>query len=193
MQGIEPLLQFLRINQAKKYLKPNSILVDLGCDYEMTLIKKYQDKMKKCIGVDSVIQPARFQNVQIIKADITRKLPIDSNSADIVTMLAVLEHLPNPEVVMKEVYRILKPGGRVVITVPSKYSKFWLEKVLAPLHLVRRDMINQHENYFTPTLLNQIAQKVGLTQIEAHYFEVIFNTFLIARKPIKIAGHKGYK
>ncbi len=187
MTGIEPLLQTLRIRQALPYLKPGLVLVDLGCDVEMTLLKQVKAKMKKVIGVDSVVPAYKKGNLEIIQADLTKPWPIKPNTADVVTMLAVLEHLPKPQVILKEVYRILKPGGTLLITVPSQYSQWWLEKLLAPLGLVRKDMINQHKNYFKPDILTKLTQKAGFTQVRARYFEGIFNVFLHARKPSKLA------
>lgn len=45
-------------------------------------------------------------------------LPFLDESVDIVWLCAVLEHIQNPFEVMDEVYRVLKPGGLVLITVP---------------------------------------------------------------------------
>ena len=185
MTGIEPLLQTLRINQALPYLKSGSVLVDLGCDFEMTLIKKVQHRMKKVIGVDSVVPSQKNGNLEIIQADLTKPWPIKPNTADVVTMLAVLEHLPRPDLILKEVYKILKPGGTLVVTVPSRFSKVILEKIMMPLGLVRREMIEQHQTYFTPQLLRQLATQADLQVIKAHYFELGCNTLLIARKQTK--------
>src|SRR5688572_6593412 len=45
-------------------------------------------------------------------------LPVRNGSADIVLMLEVLEHVRDPAAVLREVHRVLKPGGRLVFTVP---------------------------------------------------------------------------
>ena len=45
-------------------------------------------------------------------------LPFLNNSVDVVWLCAVLEHIQNPFQVMDEVYRVLKPGGIVLISVP---------------------------------------------------------------------------
>ena len=55
------------------------------------------------------------------------KLPFENESFDIVTMLAVLEHLSYPEDILKEINRILRKDGRLVLTVPSKIAKPILE------------------------------------------------------------------
>ena len=53
-------------------------------------------------------------------ADLNKTLPIQSESADIVILQEVIEHLPNQLLAIQEIHRILKPGGEVLITTPSK-------------------------------------------------------------------------
>jgi ubiquinone/menaquinone biosynthesis C-methylase UbiE len=52
------------------------------------------------------------------------KLPLPDASVDVVTLFQVLEHTPEPEQLLDEVARVLKPGGTAVITVRNKYSLF---------------------------------------------------------------------
>ena len=42
-----------------------------------------------------------------------------SSYFDVVTMYQVLEHIANPRAVLKECHRILKPGGRLLVSVPN--------------------------------------------------------------------------
>ena len=51
-------------------------------------------------------------------------LPYDNQSFGFVNMAEVIEHVEEPEAVMKEVYRVLKPGGSVYLSVPSRYGAF---------------------------------------------------------------------
>jgi SAM-dependent methyltransferase len=48
-------------------------------------------------------------------------MPISTNSVDNVLLLDVLEHLSKPEACIREIERILKPGGRLTIQVPFMY------------------------------------------------------------------------
>jgi ubiquinone/menaquinone biosynthesis C-methylase UbiE/nitroreductase len=52
------------------------------------------------------------------------KLPVPDASVDVVTLFQVLEHTPEPEQLLDEVARVLKPGGTAVITVRNKHSLF---------------------------------------------------------------------
>jgi SAM-dependent methyltransferase len=81
----------------------------------------------EAVGVD--YNPERFDFKQrmeqlglvVKKADIeTQPLPLPNNSADLVTFTEVIEHFQkSPEHVLREIYRILKPGGALAITTPN--------------------------------------------------------------------------
>jgi SAM-dependent methyltransferase len=57
-----------------------------------------------------------FDEVDIVADAFT--LPLEDRSADLIVNMAMLEHVDNPEVVVKEMYRTLKPGGDVLAYVP---------------------------------------------------------------------------
>lgn len=55
-------------------------------------------------------------------ADVGEALPIPDESADLVILQEVIEHLPNQLFVLQEICRVLKPGGELFLTTPSKSS-----------------------------------------------------------------------
>lgn len=59
-----------------------------------------------------------------------RKLPYPDNFFDFVYTMGTIEHIPRPIEAMREIYRVLKPGGRAVIGVPNKYEWFGKSIVL---------------------------------------------------------------
>lgn len=61
--------------------------------------------------------------VSLLRGDATR-LPFASESFDIVTMLDVLEHVEDDASAVGEIFRVLKPGGAFVLSVPA-YQKLW--------------------------------------------------------------------
>lgn len=91
-------------SKAIKNLSDDKIILNLGSG-----VKKIKDSV---INVD--FYP--FENVDII-ADIS-DLPFADNSIDAVINEYVLEHVLDPAAVVKEIHRILKPGGQLYLTVP---------------------------------------------------------------------------
>jgi 2-polyprenyl-6-hydroxyphenyl methylase/3-demethylubiquinone-9 3-methyltransferase len=59
----------------------------------------------------------RFQRVETIAC-----LPLDSHSADGILCSSVLEYVPDPEACLTEFARVLRPGGMLVVSVPSAHS-----------------------------------------------------------------------
>jgi len=109
------------------HIKPCRKYVDIGCgDGFNTLIIGQKLQCQEVHGVDideDRILSASKRGIITIKADINReRLPLAENSADIVTALEVIEHLVNPDNMLQEIYRILKPGGYLVITTPNLAS-----------------------------------------------------------------------
>jgi ubiquinone/menaquinone biosynthesis C-methylase UbiE len=51
---------------------------------------------------------------------VTNKLDFPDHHFDFVTMLAVIEHMDNPEEIFQEVYRVLRPQGRFIFTTPKE-------------------------------------------------------------------------
>jgi SAM-dependent methyltransferase len=51
-------------------------------------------------------------------------IPLPDGKADVVTSFAVLEHVPDEGAALAEMYRILRPGGRLIITVPNRWWIF---------------------------------------------------------------------
>lgn len=79
--------------------------------------------------------PEAFQveGLECRKADMTKRLPIDDAHADMVICQEGVEHVPDQLFLFREFNRILRPGGRLIITTPSvsqlraKFSNFCLE------------------------------------------------------------------
>lgn len=57
-----------------------------------------------------------------IVADLNNPLEIESEVADVIVCLSVLEHLHSPDVALAEAFRILKPGGSILIQVPWQWK-----------------------------------------------------------------------
>lgn len=76
---------------------------------------------------------------------------------DVVSMLAVIEHIAEPEPVMAEIHRVLKRSGKFVLTTPRRAA----ERLMA---LYARDIDSEHEVYYTAgSLLDLAGDRFTLT------------------------------
>lgn len=91
-------------------------LLDIGCGANR-LVRQYGNG----VGVDV----HDWGDVDQVVED-TARLPFESETFDTATIIAALNHIPNRLDVLREVCRILRPGGRIVLTmIPPRISTVW--------------------------------------------------------------------
>jgi len=112
----------------KPYLKPGRIL-DWGCKHSVDgcFIRHTLGKDVTLLGCDTCEGDYevfhRYANLEYTQLKHPYQLPYADNEFDAVICSGVLEHVPNDSESLKEIYRILKPRGRLFITfLPNQYS-----------------------------------------------------------------------
>jgi SAM-dependent methyltransferase len=181
---LESVLSTLRFQKISDLINENSKILDLGCGYDAKFIKSIEYK-KGCFfyGLDlSVDNSINSDRIKLISHDLNTKLPFENDSFDIVVSLASIEHLNNPNYTIREINRILKPGGKLLLTAPSVYSKPILEFLSYKLHIISENEIRDHKNYFNKQLLSDMCQQAGFSHIKHKYFQFFMNNFLYSRK-----------
>jgi ubiquinone/menaquinone biosynthesis C-methylase UbiE len=104
--------------EIKKYLPAERVL-DAGCGKDAAHISKYLGMIKEPYGVD-LVDIAADQKIKAYKCSI-EKIPAESDYFDLIMCNSVAEHLEDPLAVLKEFYRVLKPGGRLIFFAPNKF------------------------------------------------------------------------
>lgn len=111
------LLSQWRLSAVQPYVKGR--LLDLACG-DNRLVKEHRQSGGDGVGVD-----VSDYGADIVTQDFGR-LPIESGSVDTVTIVASINYFPEPEPVLKEVARVLRPGGTVLVTMSnSAILKIW--------------------------------------------------------------------
>lgn len=114
-----------RYNLAGKYVK-GKIVVELGCGLGYGTKTIVQKGAKKVYGIDIDIKAIEFAKknyshhlITYINRSATVTM-LSKSTADVVIAFEILEHVPNPEELISESMRILKPGGILILSTPNR-------------------------------------------------------------------------
>jgi len=154
-------------------------VLDLGCG--QSPFSEFFPHAEKYIRMDNYPSDG-----EVIQADM-RKIPLSDNSADCILVFQALSDLPEPEVCLNEIRRVLKPGGRLMI----------YESMCYPEHDLPHDYYR-----LMPSGLDYLAQKTGFERKELvrlgggfNRFAMLWNTFLMGKlktyrflKPLAVIG-----
>lgn len=150
-------------------------VVDMGCGQGL-LVQRLQEKGYEALGVDVQAGPS------ILQGDLNQPLSLSSESVDLVTSLANLEHLTDPNTNLMEIHRILKPQGQLLLTTPSPAAKPVLEFLAFKLKWIDPREILDHKQYFSKQRLHAHLISAGFSQVKVQYFQLGFNLHAIATK-----------
>jgi len=146
-------------------------LLDVGCGAGQ-LWTYVREDFARYVGVDAV----RYQDFpsgaefHLVDLD-TGRASLPEGCADVVAAVETIEHLENPRAFMRELTRMAKPGGWVIVTTPNQLS--WLS--LLTLVVKHRFSAFQDVHYpahLTALLesdLRRIAAECGLADVQINY------------------------
>ncbi len=139
-------------------------------------------RIARGVGIDDQAVEGNKLPWPVIRADIYGGLPFSEGEFDHVVMLAVLEHLKGPEVVLRETFRILSPGGSLVITWPQSLVDPLLG-ILHSLRFVSNEMESEeHQERIPLPRLLQMLREIGYKNFVHRRFELGLNNLLVAYK-----------
>jgi SAM-dependent methyltransferase len=109
-------------------------------------------------------------------------LPFPDGRFDHVVMLAVLEHLPSPEPVLREAHRVIGPGGSLIMTWPSALVDP-VVNVLHALHLISEEMeSDEHQRRIPVKELQRPLLRIGFEEFLHRRFECGLNNLMVATR-----------
>lgn len=181
---LEPLLRKLRIRRVLPYIREHRDcrLLDIGCGWDARFLKAIEPYIGSGVGVDFKAPEIAAGKLRTERLTLQDHLPYAEASFDLVTMLAVLEHLEQPEAILREIHRVLRPGGQLVLTVPSKAAKPVLEFLAFRLGIVSRDEIADHKVYYNRKSLKELFNLTGFSLRRHRYFQLGMNNFCVAER-----------
>jgi SAM-dependent methyltransferase len=156
-------------------------ILDLGCGTGINL--KSLAGLGFAVGLDffpEALSYCRKRSLQELVLSKGEFLPFREQSFDLVTSLDTIEHCQEPEKMLSEVFRSLKPGGYFLLTAPAH-----------PLLFGAHDYALGHKVRFTRRSLRRLLEESGF-KIEfcGNYFGLVFPAALLLKLYQKKFGSK---
>jgi 2-polyprenyl-3-methyl-5-hydroxy-6-metoxy-1,4-benzoquinol methylase len=179
MKRVDRILQQWRIQKAAEFIYPGDRVLDIGCA-DGALFHLVPD-LGESVGIEPGLDCASLPtipNVTFYSGYFPDALP-GMMSFDIITMLAVLEHVPvgQQDSLASACASHLRPGGRLVITVPSPAVDSVLT-LLKWLQVIDGMSIEQHYG-FESAQTPEIFSPYGLDLITRRRFQLGFNNLFV--------------
>ncbi|ASJ09324.1 ubiquinone biosynthesis protein UbiE [Thermococcus siculi] len=139
--------------------------LDLGCgtgNYTLELKRRGFD----VIGLDAsegMLEIARSKGLNCVRGD-AYNLPFPDNSFDLVLSVTMFEFIHEPEKVVREIHRVLKPGGEVLIGTMNGRSLWFLFKRLKSIFT---ETAYRYARFYTPGELEELLERAGFTGVES--------------------------
>jgi SAM-dependent methyltransferase len=138
-------------------------ILDVGCGTGTFL--KYLSRYGDPLGVDldeKAIAFCQKRGVGPVQKIDSFPLPFEDNSFDLVTMLDVLEHIDDDQGTLRDIYRVLRPGGVLMVAVPA-YRFLW-----GP-----QDEISHHKRRYIAPEIRRLLKQAGFRVLRLSYFNTL--------------------
>jgi 2-polyprenyl-3-methyl-5-hydroxy-6-metoxy-1,4-benzoquinol methylase len=127
---------------------------------------------ERIIGIDAVRYPGLPAAIEWHCADVDdAALPLETSSVDAAVAIEVIEHVENPRALCRELARVTRPGGHVVVSTPNQSSLLSILTLLVKgqFPAFQEGEYPAHRTALLPIDLCRIFTENGLVQIEVAY------------------------
>ncbi len=156
-------------------------ILDVGCGTgaNLLMLSKYGDAEGVDISEDALAF-CRDRGLDKVRLGAGEELPYDDATFDLVTALDVVEHMDNDLAGLKEMRRVLRPGGRVLLFVPTFMFLWGLQ-----------DDVSHHRRRYRLSQLRRVLEEAGFKIERTTYANITFFVpILIIRQLMRVTGLK---
>ena len=158
----------------KRLIKPSMNGLDLGCG-----TSKIHENATGVDLIEDKVGHGRYRgqvSKSDVRADITKGLPFDDNSQDYVVCSHVIEHISDTVSLLREISRVLRPGGLFLATMPSQ----------SKIDVVPIDPTHVHG--YTPEAFSNLIESLEIFEIQqCEDVSPGYNFLTVSRKPQRVA------
>jgi SAM-dependent methyltransferase len=180
MRVLDQVLQNWRARMARPWIPSGARVLDIGC-HQGEFLHSLGKHIRPSIGLDPLARPDRACRHWLLCQPFAEPLAFADAAFDVVVMLAAFEHIHDRAPLCRECYRLLRPGGRVIVTVPSPRVDGILA-VLCSLRLADGMSLEEHHG-FDPRTTPELFLHMGFLLEHRHRFQFGLNHLFVFRKP----------
>lgn len=180
MMYLDRALQNWRARVARPWIRPGDAVLDVGC-HRGEFLARLGDRIGSGVGLDPVAPATAARRYRLVPGSFGPGSPFAVASFDAVVMLATLEHILDKDPLAAECYRVLRPGGRVVITVPVP-AVTGIVKALRGARLLNGMAIEEHHDY-APADTPLLFARHGFRLVHHAAFQLGLNHLFVFEKP----------
>ena len=141
-------------------LPPNPRILDAGCGSGRNMVDLARRGPVTGVELsDTSVRIAREREQGEVIAGSVLEMPLEDASFELAVSLDVIEHLEDDVAALREMRRVVAPGGALLVTVPA-YPWLWSG----------HDVINHHHRRYTGRSLRAAAEQAGWRQERTTYF-----------------------
>jgi SAM-dependent methyltransferase len=155
--------------------------LDVGCGFQAQFVRiANQIPGAHFQGCDIAVDPA---NPDLFTMNLAAPVPL-GRTFDLITLHAVLEHLAQPASVLAFLATLVKPGGYLVLTMPTPLARFVLEFLAYRLNLISRREINDHKHYWNKKRFADLlaGRPLPFKLVQHRYYQLGFNNWVLLEK-----------
>jgi SAM-dependent methyltransferase len=155
---------------AQLRLPARSRILDAGCGSGRNMVDLARHGVVTGIELsDTSVALARARDCGEVIAGSVLEMPFAADSFDLAASLDVIEHLEDDLAALRELRRVVAPGGSLLVTVPA-YQWLWSG----------HDEINHHHRRYTRSGLLRVAREAGWEPVRTSYFNSLLLPAAIA-------------
>jgi SAM-dependent methyltransferase len=177
MKAGDYFIQLWRMQITARWIPRGSRVLDIGC-HQGEFLFWPGEKIAPSVGLDPLYHgDANPKEHRFFAQNFQGGLPLEQNSFDAITLLATLEHIHDKASSARESARLLRAGGRVIITVPSPLVDRILD-FLIMLQIVDGMSLEKHHG-FLPEELPGIFIPAGFSLRSKRKFQFGLNNLYV--------------
>jgi SAM-dependent methyltransferase len=188
MRGFDRLLQNWRARKARPWIAAGAQVLDIGC-HQGEFLASLGDRIGPSVGLDPLTEPQETPRYRLVRDLFRAPTPFADASFDAIVMLATLEHIVDKEPLARECWRLMRPGGRVIITVPSGFVDV-IVHLLCKVRLADGMSLEEHHGY-DPRTTPQVFGRFGFALEKWRRFQLGLNHLFVLQKPKTVDAPKG--